>query len=81
MGTFVNDSSVLLHILHNCGFGKHTIDHMTLLPSCPLHRQLTQTYLEWMYDPKLELSHESYDADSVMDSHEAKKLRALLNMM
>ena len=49
---------------------------LTMMAACPLHRQSTQTYLSWTYDPHLKME-KTAAPDSVFDAINTKKLKAL----
>ncbi|KAL7544104.1 hypothetical protein ACHAXR_013582 [Thalassiosira sp. AJA248-18] len=63
--------------------GSNRMQRVTLIdPPCPLHRQSTQIYLEWTYDPELKVEctvSVALAPDSVLEAIQ-KKLNALLKM-
>jgi len=69
-GDLITKSSTFRYTPNSCGSHNMmvTLQESSLVAPCPLHRQSTQTYLEWTYDPKLGIeSNASFDSEAVLD--------------
>ena len=73
-GDSMRTSSLFQYTPNNCG--SRMSQELTMMAACPLHRQSTQTYLSWTYDPHLKME-KTAAPDSVFDAINTKKLKAL----